>query len=356
MRTTVALLVATSAALGIVPAEAAPPSLPVPGPTVSPSDAPVPGPTTDAFPREAAPCTIEGDDGPNRLTGTPGPDVICGGGGDDILEGLEGDDVLDGGGGNDTATWESAGCCVRADLAAGTATGLMGNDSLLALEHLIGSQGADVLRGDPAPNVLSGLAATDLLHGGDGDDSLFGGDGDDWLAGEGGANSLDGGIGANVCADGSGVACDPPSPQDGDDSPGPLDVALVTTALAQDPALWRIQFRRRSSAARLWDEGFALVSFDSRGGDGFDIHALVRWTKRRVRGLFIGEGHRGPSGRLSAKRGGRGVLLRVPLDRLGLEPGRAYYRWAVETLYTGGRCRPCFDPAPEGGAYPQPVG
>jgi hypothetical protein len=345
-----------SATVGIVPAEAAPPSVPIPGPTGSPSPIPVPGPSGGSLQRAEAPCTIDGDDGPNRLTGTPGPDVICGNGGDDIVEGLEGDDVLDGGEGNDTATWETAACCVRADLATGSATGLMGNDSLVAVEHLIGSQGADVLWGTGDPNMLSGLAATDLLYGGDGDDTLFGGDGDDWLAGEGGANALDGGAGANVCAEGGGVACAPTSPPDRDDSRGPLDVALVITALNQDPTLWRIQFRRRSSASRLWDDGFALVSFDSQGGDGFDIHAVVRWTKRSARGLLIGEGHRNPSGRLSAKRGGRGVLLRVPLGRLGLEPGRAYYRWAAETIYTGGRCRPCFDLAPEAGAYPQPVG
>jgi hypothetical protein len=330
---------------GVAPA-AAGPEVPIPGPSLSPSP----------LPRAAAPCTIEGDGGPNTLVGTPAPDVICGYGGNDVLEGLEGDDVLDGGPGADTATWRSAPCCVSADLAAGTASGTMGADELIAVEHLEGSLGADVLRGTAAANTLSGLDTTDLLYGGDGDDMLIGGAGDDWLAGEGGANTLDGQDGADVCADAAGASCDPLSPTDGDDTRGPLDVALVSTDLVADPAVWRLRVRGRSSASRLWDEGYAVISFDTGGGDEFELHAVARWTKRGARGVLVADGGRGTSGRLKAKRtGGRGVRLRVPLARLDLHPERPYYRWAVQTIYTGAGCRPCFDAAPQAGAYPQPV-
>jgi Ca2+-binding RTX toxin-like protein len=133
---------------------------------------PVPGPTASPRPADRLqPCTIEGTEGNDVLTGTPGPDVVCGHGGDDVLQGLEGDDELDGGDGLDTASYATSACCIRADLAAGTATGA-GTDQLIGIEALTGSPGDDVLRGDGGPNVLSGLGGTDLMYGGDGDDAV----------------------------------------------------------------------------------------------------------------------------------------------------------------------------------------
>jgi Ca2+-binding RTX toxin-like protein len=82
----------------------------------------------------AQPCTQTGDDGDNHLVGTIGPDVLCGMGGNDLLEGLDGDDVLEGGDGVDAATWESFPCCIRADLAIGTASG-QGTDRLVEIEN-----------------------------------------------------------------------------------------------------------------------------------------------------------------------------------------------------------------------------
>jgi len=326
--------------------------IPIPGPTQS-----LPGPTLSPPMRASGtqPCSIEGTEGPDRLTGTAGPDVICGHGGDDVLEGLEGDDVLDGGDGTDTATWESSGCCVSADLAAGMATGFLGTDQLIGIENLGGSQGADVLRGDELPNVLSGNGTTDLIYGGEGDDWLLGGDGDDWLAGESGANVLDGGLGANICTDGSGTLCDPPDPGDPSDTRGPLDVSLVDGSLGSGSPSFRVAFRGRLRAARLWDEGYVVISLDGRGGDEMDVHALVGWNKRRPYGFLLPEGGRAASGRVQVRRGGRSVVVSVPLSRVGLDPLRLYYRWAARTMFTGPGCRPCFDGVPEAGAYPQPT-
>ena len=346
------LVAALAVTLGGVPSAIAG-DVPIPGPSL-----PIPGPTSSLPLREAPPprdCTIRGTNGPDRLTGTPGPDVICGEGGDDVLEGLEGDDFLDGGDGVDTASWETSICCVRANLSAGLATGSLGTDQLEEIENLTGSLGSDVIRGDAGPNILFGGGSTDLLFGGDGDDWLIGGDGDDWLAGEAGANVLDGGTGSNVCADGGGTLCEPPDPGDPADTRGPLDVALVD-APGDQSATWRISVRRRISPMRLWDEGYALVSFDTQGGEEFDVHALVRWDRRRLRGLLIHAGARSASGRVEVRRaGGRGVLLTVPLGSLGLDPQRLYYRWAAETIFTGPGCRPCFDSAPEAGGYAQPL-
>jgi hypothetical protein len=341
-----ALAVALTAA-GLTRAAASspsPPHTPVPGPTISP------GTRVAAQP----PCTIEGDEGPNTLTGTPGNDVICGLGGDDVLQGLEGDDVLDGGDGTDLATFESWPCCVRADLGAGVATGV-GTDGLAAVENLAGTAGDDVLRGDTGPNWIFGLGATDLLYGGDGDDVLLGGNEDDFLAGEAGTNALDGGSGADVCAEGVGTSCVPPSPQDGNDTPGSVDVRLVDTGGGL--GTWRVGWFGRASKRRLWDVGYVVVSIDTQEGPAFDFHIVVRSTGRRMVGLLLRDGVRQPVGRVDARRpGGRGVRTAVALDRLAPAPERAYYRWAVTTMWGEGRCRPCFDAVPnEPGAIPRPL-
>jgi hypothetical protein len=346
-----------AAALTLALATFAPAAAQIPVPLPDPS-LPLPGPTGSPALREIQPpssCTIEGTEGPDRLTGSPGPDVICGAAGDDVLEGLEGDDVLDGGEGFDTATWESSGCCVSADLATGLAGGFLGTDQLVGIESLGGSQGADVLRGDAGPNILTGNSATDLIYGGEGDDWLVGGFGDDWLAGEGGTNVLDGGFGANVCADALGTLCDGQDPGDPSDVRGPLDISLVDGSLSGDVVSFKIAIRGGLRAKRLWDEAYATLSFDTRGGDEMDFHALVGWTKRRPFGLLLAEGSRSPAGRLGVRAAGSTLSFDVPLSRAGRDPLRLYYRWAARTIFTGSGCKPCFDGVPEAGAYPQPL-
>lgn len=345
-------LAAAAALLAVVllvpPASSDPEPTPLPGPTVSP----------EAPPRQAAhPCTIDGTNGNDVLTGTPGPDVICGHDGDDVLQGLDGDDVLEGGDGADTASFDLAPCCIRADLAVGVATGA-GTDQLISIEHVVGSQGDDVLRGDEGANTLTGLGGTDLLYGGDGDDQVMGGDGDDYVAGEGGASTLDGGEGADVCPEGAGISCYPLTPADPNDTPGILDVRQVTATLGASPSVWRISTFGRTSKRRLWDEGYFVVSFDSKGDAGFDFHVLVKSTGRRIRALLLKDGVRRAVGRVGASRpGGRGVRVRVAPERLEIPPERAYYRWSVRTMLTARHCRPCLDivPAEGEGAFPQPV-
>jgi hypothetical protein len=360
----IAPAVALAAALGlVVPASAQVPipgpSLPVPAPTGSVPGVIAPIAPSSAPQRAAQPpgsCTVEGTNGSDRLTGTAEPDFICGEGGDDVLEGLEGDDVLDGGPGLDTATWESSACCVFADLGSDAATGFQGADQLVEIERLTGSQGADVLRGDEAANILIGNAATDLMYGGEGDDALIGGDGDDWLAGGGGTNILDGGFGANVCADGAGALCDQSDPGDPADARGPLDVSLVDGSFGGGSVSFRVAAHSRLKAASLWDQGYVVISFDSRGGEELDVHAVVAWSKTRPSGLLIVEGSRKPSGRLAASRAGsRAVTVKLPLSRLRLDPLRLYYRWSASSIFTGSGCRPCLDGVPDTRAYPQPL-
>jgi Ca2+-binding RTX toxin-like protein len=100
---------------------------------------------------------------------------------DNLLYAGTGNNVLDGGAGSDTVTWAygvSGAVGVTASLASGTASG-SGSDTLIGIEHLIGSANADRLTGDGNANHLSGGLGNDTLDGGAGADTLTGGDGSD---------------------------------------------------------------------------------------------------------------------------------------------------------------------------------
>jgi hypothetical protein len=126
---------------------------------------------------------IVGTDGPDVLRGTAKDDVISSLGGDDTIIGAGGDDLICGGDGNDTIRGDSGidvisgdagddriegGADVdvvyfvfspapvtTVDLAAGTAVG-WGSDTLLGIDGVIGSDGADTIAGDNRPNFLAG--------------------------------------------------------------------------------------------------------------------------------------------------------------------------------------------------------
>ena len=194
------------------------------------------GGATDAFVfkvgEENGGCTVTGTEGNDTLTGTSEADVICGLGGADTIQGLAGNDTLLGGagpdrlfggagndtlngeGGSDTAMYSTAPSAVTVDLAAGSAGGGDGMDSLVAVENAIGSRFADTITGNAGPNKLTGSggndnldgrAGNDTLRGGDGTDALKGGDGNDVLKGETGNDQLDGNAGTDNLDGGSGT-------------------------------------------------------------------------------------------------------------------------------------------------------
>ena len=86
--------------------------------------------------------TIYGDNNDNIIIGTNAADTIYGLGGDDILIGLGGDDILDGGAGSDTVDYHlnTDSVTVILTTTGGTAvSGSAGNDTLLSIENVIGS-------------------------------------------------------------------------------------------------------------------------------------------------------------------------------------------------------------------------
>ncbi len=157
--------------------------------------------------------------GLEHLVGSPGPDVLRGDDGDnrieggkgrDVLDGGKGDDVLKGGEARDTVDLRHAREGVSVNLRTGTATGL-GEDTLVGIEDvtgtdrrdtLVGSEGANALRGRGGPDVLRGGAGRDLLVGGLGGDVLQGGLDGDRLEGGKGKDQLHGGDGRDTCAPG----------------------------------------------------------------------------------------------------------------------------------------------------------
>ncbi|MBY0339399.1 MAG: FG-GAP-like repeat-containing protein [Acetobacteraceae bacterium] len=110
----------------------------------------------------------------DRLTGSALDNSLFGGEGLDQLEGGAGNDVLDGGAGQDTASYASAvtGVTISLAVAGAQANGLMGSDTLISIENLIGSIYADTLTGDNGDNTIEGGLGNDSLSGGQGNDTV----------------------------------------------------------------------------------------------------------------------------------------------------------------------------------------
>ena len=123
--------------------------------------------------------------GADDITGGNAGDMLHGDAGDDTLLGGDGADALDGGMGRDTASWAERSVPVTASLH----TGYGAEDSLTAIEDLLGGTGNDTLTGHNSPNILRGNDGDDVLRGTDDADTLQGGFGRD---------TLDGGLGVDT--------------------------------------------------------------------------------------------------------------------------------------------------------------
>ncbi|HEY9346885.1 MAG TPA: calcium-binding protein, partial [Inquilinus sp.] len=119
--------------------------------------------------------------------------TLSGGAGDDTLKADWGNqaDVFDGGAGFDMVLYTNTfPVVVDLQLGVGIAGGAAG-DTLVNIEGVTGTGGADSLTGSDADNIFYGLEDNDILSGGAGADILSGGVG---------ADQLDGGAGSDIAS------------------------------------------------------------------------------------------------------------------------------------------------------------
>lgn len=114
--------------------------------------------------------------------------------------------VVNGGGGNDTL---SVGTLDAALTASVTIDGQAGNDVVNAVDGsrrliLLGSDGADTLRGTVHNDTIRGGAGNDRLFGRNGADEIHGEDGNDFISGDGGNDVATGGAGDDKVTGGAG--------------------------------------------------------------------------------------------------------------------------------------------------------
>ena len=98
-----------------------------------------------------------------NATGGSGNDVLLGNSANNVLTGNAGNDTLWGREGLDTASYTNASGGVAVNLAAGTATGADGNDTLNSIENVIGSAYADRIIGDSNVNRIAGGNGLDVI-------------------------------------------------------------------------------------------------------------------------------------------------------------------------------------------------
>ncbi|MBK8176445.1 MAG: calcium-binding protein [Rhodospirillales bacterium] len=140
---------------------------------------------------------------------TDGNFSVTGGAGDDSFSGGAGDDTFDGGAGSgDTADYSDAGTAgVIVNLTNPFSTNAFGSDigfdTLLNVEHIIGTDFADILTGGISASTLEGGQGDDQINGSSSADSLDGGAGLDIIDGKQGADDINGGTGADTMTGGA---------------------------------------------------------------------------------------------------------------------------------------------------------
>ncbi len=136
--------------------------------------------------------TIQAGDNSDTVEGGSGNDTIIAGAGNDYIDGGDDSDTLD------YSEFDSHG--INVDLSnslAQTINDEYGDDTILNVENIIGSDLADNIIGNDEINILEGGSDSDTLIGGGGNDTLKGGIGDDTLKGGLGNDTLEGNSGGD---------------------------------------------------------------------------------------------------------------------------------------------------------------
>lgn len=115
---------------------------------------------------------VIGSNNSDTLIGSPGNDRIYAGNGNDQVDGRGGNDYIEGGAGTaDNVMFSTATGGVTVDLPNSRSMG-QGNDQLIGIEYVLGSNYDDLLVGTSAFNLLDGNQGTDFCAGNGGNDSF----------------------------------------------------------------------------------------------------------------------------------------------------------------------------------------
>lgn len=147
---------------------------------------------------------------------------------------------------------------------------------------------------------------------------------------------------------------------DPDDTRGPLDIRSVEVVGEEKPR-WKVTTWSRWTTAQVFDYGYGTIYLDTVatpradyyilvGSAGTHLYARLYKDRETKSDLFLAELDR------VGRSDQRSFFVRIALGRLDVGKQRAFYRWRVESLFTGEGCRRvCFDPAPNEDFVTEPL-
>jgi hypothetical protein len=146
---------------------------------------------------------------------------------------------------------------------------------------------------------------------------------------------------------------------DPNDTRGPLDVRVVESNGRNRPS-WKIITFSRWSRPEIFDAGYVTVLLDTRRAARPDYYILVGSRGTRLYADLWRDRESKPDYRVAKVKVWRAdkksVSVKVPLKLMIVGTQRTFYRWTVETIFTGERCtRVCFDFVPDEGAVVEPL-
>jgi hypothetical protein len=133
---------------------------------------------------------------------------------------------------------------------------------------------------------------------------------------------------------------------------------MIRSRADQEPPWWKVKTFASWTIRGIWDTGYFVLFVDTFGDAAPDYHVLAYSNGKKMIGGLYKEKAGGGEDRIGqapvSKSGKRGVIVRLPLDKLNRS--RPYFRWNVVTLFTGKGChKVCFDRVPGPAMLPQAV-
>ena len=147
---------------------------------------------------------------------------------------------------------------------------------------------------------------------------------------------------------------------DPDDTRGLLDISRVEVEGTNRPK-WKVITFPRWSTAEIFDYGYALVLIDTFNGQRPDYYILVGSLGSRLYADLFRDRESKKDVHVSAlsllgRADDRSFYVRLPLKKMKVGEQRTFFRWRIETLFTGDRCHNvCFDKAPDTGLVSEPL-